>query len=190
MDMPSIPSISPVDVTRLIPMMRTDRQVKLGSLIVPFALTALLPLAAGTVDAAEKVTIGAVEDVILLPWNVTLPARIDTGALTSSLDARELTVRDNKALFRLRNEYGSLRLSLPIIEWRYIRSAIGEERRPVVEMEICLGRKRFRTQVTLQDRSRVKYPFLVGRRALQEHFLVDVSRSNVFMPSCAGARSQ
>ena len=188
--MPSIPSISPVDVTRLIPMMRTDRQVKLGSLIVPFALTALLPLAAGTVDAAEKVTIGAVEDVILLPWNVTLPARIDTGALTSSLDARELTVRDNKALFRLRNEYGSLRLSLPIIEWRYIRSAIGEERRPVVEMEICLGRKRFRTQVTLKDRSRVKYPFLVGRRALQEHFLVDVSRSNVFPPSCPEARSQ
>jgi len=190
LDMPSIPSISPVDVTRLIPMMRTDRQVKLGSLIVPFALTALLPLAAGTVDAAEKVTIGAVEDVILLPWNVTLPARIDTGALTSSLDARELTVRDNKALFRLRNEYGSLRLSLPIIEWRYIRSAIGEERRPVVEMEICLGRKRFRTQVTLKDRSRVKYPFLVGRRALQEHFLVDVSRSNVFPPSCPEARSQ
>ena len=171
-------------------MMRTDRQVKLGSLIVPFALTALLPLAAGTVDAAEKVTIGAVEDVVVLPWNVTLPARIDTGALTSSLDARELTVRDNKALFKLRNEYGSLRLSLPIIEWRYIRSAIGEERRPVVEMEICLGRKRFRTQVTLKDRSRVKYPFLVGRRALQEHFLVDVSRSNVFPPSCPEARSQ
>ncbi len=148
--------------------------------MVHFALTALLPLAAGKVDAAERLTIGAVEDVILLPWKVTLPARIDTGAATSSLDARELTVRDNKALFRLRNEYGSLRLSLPIIEWRYIRSAIGRERRPVVEMELCLGPKRFRTQVTLKDRSRVKYPLIVGRRALQEHFLVDVSRSNVF----------
>ena len=164
--------------------------MKLGSLIVPFALTALLPLAAGTVDAAEKVTIGAVEDVIVLPWNLTLPARIDTGALTSSLDARELTVRDNKALFRLRNEYGSLRLSLPIIEWRYIRSAIGRERRPVVEVEICLGRKRFRTQVTLKDRSRVLYPLIVGRRALQGRFLVDVSRSNVFPPTCPEARSQ
>ncbi len=165
-------------------MMRTDRQVRLGSLLVPFALTALLPLAAGTVEAAEKVTIGAVEDVMLLPWNVTLPARIDTGALISSLDARELTVRDNKALFRLRNEYGSLRLSLPIIEWRYIRSAIGRERHPVVEVEICLGPKRFRTQVTLKDRSRLSYPLIVGRRALLGRFIVDVSRSNVFPPTC------
>ena len=153
------------------------------------ALAALLPLAVGTVDAAEKLTIGAVEDVILLPWKVTLPARIDTGALTSSLDARELTVRDNRALFRLRNEYGSLTLRLPIIEWRYIRSAIGRERRPVVEIEICLGGKRFRTHVTLKDRSRVSYPLLVGRRALLGRFLVDVSRSNVFPPSCPEASS-
>ncbi len=154
------------------------------------ALAALLPLAVGTVDAAEKLTIGAVEDVILLPWKVTLPARIDTGATRSSLDARDLTARNNEVVFTLPDEYGGLELRLPIIEWRVVRSAVGKERRPVVEIELCLGPKRFRTQVTLNDRSRVKYPFLVGRRALQEHFLVDVSRSNVFMPSCAGARSQ
>ncbi|MFQ5532747.1 MAG: ATP-dependent zinc protease [Candidatus Methylomirabilales bacterium] len=157
--------------------------------MVRFFLVALLSLGATAVDAAEKVTIGAVEDVILLPWKVTLPARIDTGAFTSSLDARELTIRDNEAVFRLRNEYGSLRLSLPIFQWRYVRSAIGRERRPVVEIEICLGRKRFRTQVTLKDRSRVSYPLLVGRRALLGRFLVDVSRSNVFPPSCPEASS-
>ncbi len=158
--------------------------------MVHFALAALLPLAAGKVDAAERLTIGAVEDVVVLPWNVTLPARIDTGALTSSLDARELTVRDNEVIFKLPDEYGGLELRLPIVEWRYIWSAIGRERRPVVEVEICLGRKRFRTQVTLKDRSRVKYPFLVGRRALLGRFLVDVSRSNVFPPTCPEARSQ
>ena len=163
--------------------------MRLRGLMVHFALAVALPLMAGTVGAVEKVTIGAVEDVMLLPWKVTLPARIDTGAATSSLDARELTVRDNKAVFRLPNEYGGLKLSLPIIELRNIESAFGREQRPVVEIELCLGRKRFRTQVTLKDRSRVKYPFLVGRRALQEHFLVDVSRSNVFPPSCPEARS-
>ncbi len=157
--------------------------------MVCFFLVALLSLGATAVDAAEKVEIGAVEDVILLPWKVTLPARIDTGAFTSSLDARELTIRDNEAVFRLRNEYGSLRLRLPILEWRYVRSAIGRERRPVVEIEMCLGRKRFRTQVTLKDRSRVSYPLLVGRRALLGRFLVDVSRSNVFPPSCPEASS-
>ena len=158
--------------------------------MVHFALAALLPLAAGKVDAVERLTIGAVEDVILLPWKVTLPARIDTGAATSSLNARELTVRNNEVIFKLPDEYGGLELRLPIVEWRYIRSSEGRERRPVVELELCLGPKRFRTQVTLNDRSRVKYPFLVGRRALQEHFLVDVSRSNVFPPSCPEARSQ
>jgi hypothetical protein len=158
--------------------------------MVHFALGALLSLGAGTVDAAEKLTIGGVEDVILLPWNVTLPARIDTGAATSSLDARELTVRDNKAVFSLPDEYGGLELRLPILEWRNIRTSEGSERRAVVEMELCLGPKHFRTRVSLNDRSRVKYPFLVGRWALQDRFLVDVSRSKILPPSCPEASSQ
>lgn len=36
-------------------------------------------------DAEEKIAIGLLEDMILLPWGVKLPARIDTGAATSSL---------------------------------------------------------------------------------------------------------
>ncbi|MFB3144112.1 MAG: ATP-dependent zinc protease [Candidatus Methylomirabilales bacterium] len=169
---------------------RADRQVGLGRFVVYFAIAALLPLTVGTADAGEKLTIGAVEDVILLPWKVTLPARIDTGATRSSLDARDLTVRDNEVVFTLPDAYGGLELRLPIIEWRVVRSAVGKERRPVVEIELCLGPKRFRTQVNLSDRSRVQYPFLVGRLALQGRFLVDVSQSKVFPPSCPEASSQ
>ena len=174
----------------MLPVIGTNRQMRLGALIVCFTLAALLPLTAGTLDAAEKLTIGAVEDVILLPWKVMLPARIDTGATRSSLDARDLMARNNEVVFKLPDEYGGLELRLPVIEWRVIRSSIGTERRPVVEMELCLGSKRLRTPVTLTDRSRVQYPFLVGRRALQGHFLVDVSRSRVFAPSCPEASSQ
>lgn len=162
----------------------------LGRFMVHFAMAALLPLTVGTLDAAEKLTVGAVEDVILLPWKVTLPARIDTGAKTSSLDARDLRVRDNEVVFMLPDEYGGLELRMPIIGWRVIKSSIGRDRRPVVDMELCLGSRRFRTHVTLTDRSRVQYHFLVGRLALQDHFLVDVSRSRVFPPSCPEALSQ
>ncbi|MFQ5848797.1 MAG: ATP-dependent zinc protease [Candidatus Methylomirabilales bacterium] len=170
-------------------MIRADWRVNLRRFILYFVLVAFLPLTRGTIDAGEKLTIGAVEDVILLPWNVRLPARIDTGARRSSLDARDLMVHDNEVVFTLPDQYGGLELRLPIIDWRVFRSSLGRQRRPVVEMELCLGSKRFRTQVALADRSRVQYPFLVGRLALRGHFLVDVSRSKVLPPSCSEGSS-
>ena len=62
--------------------------------------------------AEEKVTIGTIEDVLLLPWEVKLPARIDTGAAKSSLDARELKVEEDRVEFKLPRKYGGLRLRL------------------------------------------------------------------------------
>ena len=132
----------------------------------------------------EKVTIGGVEDVILLPWRVKLPARIDTGAAKSSLDARELKVHEDRVEFKLPRKYGGLRLRLPIIEWRHVRTPEGLERRPVVELEICLGSERFRTLVNLTDRSMVKYPLILGRNFLKENFLVDVKRRRTAKPNC------
>jgi len=138
----------------------------------------------GTVNAKEKIRIGLSEDVILLPWGVRLPARIDTGAATSSLDARDLKIEDNMAEFRLPEKYGGLQLRLPIIDWRHVRSAEARERRPVVEMEFCIGPKRIRVKVNLNDRSMVKYPLIIGRSALKENFVVDCMKSNCLPPSC------
>jgi hypothetical protein len=153
-------------------------------LILLFTLSVVFLLASGVVNAEEKITIGAVEDVILLPWGVKLPARIDTGAAKSSLDARELKVRDKVAEFKLPQKYGGLQLRLPIVEWRHVRSPDGRERRPVVELEICLGSRRIRTQVNLTDRSMVKYPLILGRNFLREEFVVDVKRRKTAPPSC------
>jgi len=143
-----------------------------------------------TVVAEEKITIGLVEDVILLPWGVKLPARIDTGAATSSLDARELKVHDNIAEFKLPKKYGDLHLQLPVVGWKTIRSAESRERRPVVEMELCVGPKRLRIHVNLNDRSMVKYPLILGRTALKENFVVDCMHSNCLPPSCPEVPSE
>jgi len=132
-------------------------------------------------------TVGAVEEVILTPWGVTFPARIDTGADLSSLDARDLVVRNNVAEFKLGRRWGSRRIQLPIVEWRHIQTASGTEKRPVVEISICLGSRLFRTPVTLKDRSQMLYPFLVGRTALSGKFLVDTSRSKAVRPTCPAA---
>lgn len=153
-------------------------------LILLFTLSVVFLLASGVVNAEEKITIGTVEDVILLPWGVKLPARIDTGAAKSSLDARELKVQDNVVEFKLPQKYGGLRLRLPIIEWRHVRSPDGRERRPVVELGICLGSRRIRTQVNLTDRSMVKYPLILGRNFLREEFVVDVKRRKTAPPRC------
>jgi hypothetical protein len=179
--------------------MRTPTSAKLARLII--ILCVANGLGAGLVQAQvvedqstslprvepAKITVGAVEDVVLSPWGVSFPARIDTGADLSSLDAREIVVRNNIAEFKLGRRFGGLRLKLPVVEWRQIQTSTGSEKRPVVEIHICLGSKLFRTPVTLKDRSEMVYPFLVGRSALSGSFLVDPSRSKAVRPSCPKA---
>jgi hypothetical protein len=151
-------------------------------LILTFAVLSLL--VPGTVYAEKKIIIGTIEDVILLPWGVKLPARIDTGAAKTSLDARELTYEDNMVQFRLPQKYGGLQLRLPVIEWKHVRTPEGLERRPIVELEICLGSRRIRTEVNLADRSMVKYPLILGRNFLREDYVVDVKRRRTAPPNC------
>jgi hypothetical protein len=151
--------------------------------------SAVFLLGPGIALAEGKITIGTVEDVILLPWGVKLSARIDTGAAKSSLDARELKIENNMVAFKLPEQLGGLQLRLPIIEWRHVRSPDGLQRRPVVEMEFCLGPKRIRNKVNLNDRSFVKYPLILGRNFLKDQFVVDVKRRKTMPPKCQGKPS-
>ena len=155
----------------------------MDAMFIPMlAMLSLLVL--GTANAEDKITLGAVEDVILLPWGVRLPARIDTGAAKSSLDARELVIQDGMAEFKLPQEFGGVQLRLPIIEWKHIRSPDGRQQRPVVELELCIGSKRIRSKVNLTDRSMVKYPLILGRNFLRKNFVVDVKRRMTAPPRC------
>jgi len=147
-------------------------------------LAAFTLFAVGTVNAEEKIPIGVTEDVILLPWGIKMPARIDTGAARSSLDARELVVKDDMAEFKLPKKYGGRKLRLPIIGWVHTRSAEARDRRPVVEITLCVGPKQIRAEVNLNDRSMVRYPLIIGRDVLKENFVVDCLRSRSLPPNC------
>ena len=142
-------------------------------------------LLTGTGSTQEKeITLGKVEDIILLPWGLKLPARIDTGAAKSSLYAQELRIWNNIAEFKMAEKYGDLGIQLPIVEWRHLRTREGLKRRPVVELEICIGPKRLRTKVVLDDRAGLKYPFLVGRNTLSGIFIVNPKKRKIAPPHC------
>jgi hypothetical protein len=156
---------------------------KMTQRMIPL-LALLIMGVTGAVDAQEKVTIGLVEDVVLMPWKIRLPARIDTGAAVSSLDARSLKVIDNEVEFVLPSKYGGQKIRLPIAGWHTVRSAEAKERRPIIEIELCVGPKLIRAKVNLNDRSQMKYPFLLGRNILTENFVVDCDRNYCAPPNC------
>jgi len=130
----------------------------------------------------ERITIGRIEEALLLPQGVKLSARIDTGSAICSLDARDLKISGNMAQFKLPKPYGGLELLLPVVRWGHVRSTNTREIRPVVQLEIRLGPRLLLVEANLTDRSQFKYPLLVGRNALKQGFLVDVSKWNVAPP--------
>lgn len=134
---------------------------------------------------AGKITIGQTEEIVLLPWDIRFHARVDTGAAISSLNAQGLNVQNDVAHFKLGKDYGGLPMDLSVVGWRNIRTSEGSEKRPVVRLGICLGSKYINALVTLNDRSKMLYPFLIGRSALSGNFIVDTSQSNVAPPTCA-----
>ena len=148
------------------------------------SLTIIIAFCVPSVGAQGDMVIGAVENIVLMPEKISLPARIDTGAATTSLDARELAIRDGMVEFRIPDIYGGKQMQLPLKGWKQIKSSGAEQRRPVVEMGICIGDKHLRIDINLTDRSRVQYPLLIGRDVLEKGFIVDVRKMHSLPPHC------
>ncbi len=161
---------------------RNERKTSGAVLLIAGILLCLLWGEA--MGAEERVEIGLVEDVVLMPWGVKLPARIDTGAAMTSLDARGLKVEGEIAAFSLPKKYGGLKLSLPIVKWTRFRSSEARSRRPVVEMDLCIGNRLIRAQVNLNNRAGVEYPLLLGRNVLQQDFVINCTKEKCAPPSC------
>jgi hypothetical protein len=159
--------------------------MKKRALVISEIFAFFLFLTPEMIQAERKITLSRAEEVILLPWDIRLLARIDTGATVTSLDARGLKIDGDVAEFRLPEEYGGALLRLPVVAWRHVRSSKGRESRPVVEVDLCIASKRLRVKANLNDRSMVKYPIILGRNALKDYFIVDVNkRSKTTPPNC------
>jgi hypothetical protein len=162
---------------------------KILFLILP-SIIAILSFGALLAENKNKIVVGAVEEVKLLPWGVKLPARIDTGSGMTSLDARDLTVKNKVAQFRLPEKYGDILIRLPVIQRRNIRTSDSRDRRPVVEIELRVGSKRIRVQANLNDRSHLTYPLNLGRDVLTQGFIVDCAQENLLSSKPSGGGSK
>lgn len=162
----------------------------LASLLAALHLVVPPPAAA----ASAPRIVGAVEQVWLVPWGLAVRARIDTGAERSSIDARDVSVSGARGRrivrFTLGVDGGRRRtVEAPLAGFRTIVTPGGlAQRRPSIEIELCLAGVRTRVEVTLNDRHRMDFRMIVGRDLLKGRFLVDVAREATAPPGCPGAR--
>ncbi|GID06357.1 ATP-dependent zinc protease [Pseudomonas sp. 008] len=148
------------------------------------SLLALLTLVALPVLAAEPTLYGRYE-YIALPeiGGEVLKAKMDTGALTASLSAKDIETftrdGDEWVRFRLATKGASNKVyEHKVARISKIKNRADEEdedkavsevtKRPVVDLELCLGNVKRTVEVNLTDRSSFNYPLLIGAKALRE----------------------
>ena len=133
----------------------------------------------------HKLEIIGVTEYVDLAGVQNVPAKIDTGADTSSVWASNIDMKKDGtlsfSLFAEKSPYftGELLESKDYIA-KIIRSSHGDTQvRYRVKLPITIGSKSFETTFTLANRSRNNFPILIGRHTLEGNFLVDVSKSSI-----------
>ncbi|RXZ64992.1 ATP-dependent zinc protease [Pelagerythrobacter rhizovicinus] len=113
-----------------------------------------------------------------------VPAKIDTGARTSSLHATVLDrfERDGADYVRFAVDFGRHHVRQVCeaihVDRRGITSSNGEtQMRLIVKTPMRIGAVEFRAEISLADRSDMQFPLLIGRTALRRRFVVDSGSS-------------
>ncbi|MDG5498532.1 RimK/LysX family protein [Marinobacter sp. BGYM27] len=133
--------------------------------------------------------VGERENVHFLELGYTYEARIDSGAETSSLDARNVKKferdGDNWVRFdvpipgadgKLKTVERPVARRVRIIQSSQEGDSDGESR-AVVEMQFAIGDHIQKAEFTLTDRQNLTYTALVGRNILRDVMLVDVGKT-------------
>lgn len=131
----------------------------------------------------ERVRINGIEHAI--------NAKLDTGALTSSIHAqeKELFERDGKKWVRFivtvpvpgGDEPVRARLEAPLVRIARIKDPGGGKSslREVVRLNFEIGERKMRGDFTLNDRSNMLNPVLIGRNTIKELGWVDSGRTHL-----------
>ncbi len=126
----------------------------------------------------EKIKIKGIEE--------ELQAKLDTGALTSSIHAeeKELFERDGKKWVRFfvddprKEKSVRTRLEAPLVRIARIKEPGGESSmREVVRLTFEIGERSLRGEFTLNNRDNMLSPVLIGRTAIKELGWVDSGRT-------------
>ena len=152
------------------------------------------PLTHGSSKDPGKVIAGWIEKVSLVDPSVTLKAKLDTGAKTSSIHATNIEqfMRDGKRWMRfdlvltdVDDKQHTLHMERPKARRVAIKHTDGvHDRRAVVELDICFDGRRHTTEFTLADRSDYIYSVLLGRQFLQGVAVIDPEATFLTQSDC------
>jgi hypothetical protein len=166
---------------------------KIFGLAIPMALATGM-VASSDATAAEdikaKTTVGRTEKVWIAEAGIVLDAKIDTGTLTASINARDIEVftKNDKdwARFVIESPVGKpITLERQVARFARFKKQNQEvERRPIVKLGLCVGDVYRRTEVNLTDRERFTYPVLIGRSFLSGKLVVDTEKEFTHPPQC------
>lgn len=156
------------------------------------AATLALMFATQTCLAHEDGTTlaGWAEPVSFQKLQLSLKAKLDTGARTSSLNASSIKLfqKDGEQWVRFavpRRDGATRKFERPLHRMSRVRRAgTAPELRPVILLEACVAGIRRIAEFNLRDRSGMRYPVLIGRSYLRGDILVSSNAENLHDGEC------
>jgi hypothetical protein len=142
-------------------------------------------------EPRELIILGWAENVVLTDPGFRLRAKLDTGAETSSLDARIIKkfrqggkrwVRFAITNPKTGEEHVLVRPRLRTIG--VVQHEGINQVRPTVVLQMCVADRLLDVEVSLVDRSEFTYRLLLGRSALEPFALIDPSATFLSRPRC------
>ncbi|MEL6258276.1 MAG: RimK/LysX family protein [Pseudomonadota bacterium] len=171
-----------------------------GSAIVLAIAVSLGICAAARADVGgarlgDPTILGYVEDAFIGTLQLEMKAKLDTGADSSSVFARDVEVyqrsgRDNWVRFRLVGKNGrSIRFNKNVVRFASIKLKTGGvQRRPVVHLPLCVGGVQGLAEVNLADREDFEYDVLIGREFLASRIVVDSAQMFAANTECGAVK--
>ncbi len=123
----------------------------------------------------QKIIIGRVEKIDLTELELyDLNCKIDTGAYTGALHVDKIAQKDDMVEFcTFKKTY-----TLPIHKQKLVKSSNGKkELRFYIKTDAIFLGKKYKIILSLTNRGSMKNPILIGRKFLNNRFLVDVSKT-------------
>lgn len=118
-----------------------------------------------------------------------IDAKIDTGAYTSAIHCHNIEVSQGAGSMKLvkfnlldpsHPAYNEREFILPVYAQRRVKNSFGQhEERIIIKTDILIFGMTFDAEFSLTDRSEMRYPLLLGRKLIQNRFVVDVALYNL-----------
>lgn len=139
-------------------------------------------------SSTNKPLIGRVEKIGFPEWDIyNLDAKVDTGAYTSSLHCHKVEQfeKDGESWVRFfvldpdHPEYEKKNFTAKLHDIRTVKSSNGlSEKRFVIKPKVFFNNKKRTIELSLADRSAMRFPVLLGRKFLNS-FIIDISKKYI-----------